>query len=326
MVGGRHLQPRDFRLGAAIGKGTFSVVRIVELRHMAEDNVPVMALKTMKKRDIVVMNQVEHVKSEKELLQMVSSPFVVAFLSAFQDERRIFLLMEYVHGGELYSRLRDEGRLPVDHCKFYAAEMVLALQYLHRCSIVYRDVRPENILLDRAGHIKLCDFGFAKLMQEDLTYTMVGTPEYLAPEIIQSKGHSFPCDCWALAILIFEMMSGYPPFFDASPFGIYSKVLEGALKFPRHFDVKAKHLVRNLLTLEPGRRIKIIDCIIHPWLDLVDWEALMVQKVKAPWRPKVEGPTCHRLYDVIPDDQAEDDYNSALPVLKRHQKLFVGSF
>merc|ERR1719188_2505905 len=147
----------------------------------------------MKKSEVVRLKQVDHVKAETGILAQISHPFIVNLLAAFQDERRLFLLLEYVNGGELFSHLRKQGRLPEDDARFYSSEIVLAFAYLHSKSIIYRDLKPENLLIDADGHIKITDFGFAKLV-EDRTWTLCGTPEYLAPEIIQSKGHGRAVD------------------------------------------------------------------------------------------------------------------------------------
>jgi protein kinase X len=173
---------------------------------------------------ILRLKQLDHIKSEVKILSTISHPFIVNLHGHTQDDRRIYLLFEYVPGGELFSYLRREGRFANDHARFYAAQISLAFDYLHSMNIVYRDLKPENLLLNAKGHMKITDFGFAKVV-EDRTWTLCGTPEYLAPEIIQSKGHNKSVDWWAIGILIYEMLAGYPPFYDESPFGIYQKIL-----------------------------------------------------------------------------------------------------
>jgi len=162
-----------------VGTGTFGRVRVVKLRGCS-DRSP-MALKIMKKCEVLRLKQVEHVKAEVAILSRIDHPFIVNLLAKFQDEKRLFLLLEFVNGGELFSYLRREGRLPDIDAKFYAGEIILAFIYLHSQNIIYRDLKPENLLIDAEGHLKIADFGFAKEV-EDRTWTLCGTPEYLAPE------------------------------------------------------------------------------------------------------------------------------------------------
>ena len=191
LVDGRKFTFNDFDLKATVGTGTFGRVRVVKIKG-ATDRSP-LALKILKKIEIIRLKQVEHVKAEKQILEMIANPFIVGLLQTFHDEKRVFMLMEYVNGGELFSYLRREGRLPNDHARFYSGEVALAFQYLHSMNIVYRDLKPENLLIDCHGHMKITDFGFAKIV-EDRTWTLCGTPEYLAPEIIQSRGHGKSVD------------------------------------------------------------------------------------------------------------------------------------
>ena len=163
VVQGRALKLSDFDLRNTVGTGTFGRVRIVTLKNDVS-RTP-FALKMLKKSEVVRLKQVEHVKSEKQILMMIEHPFVVTLVAAFQDEKRLYMLMEFVNGGELFSYLRKQGRLSIDGARFYAAEILLAFSYLHEKNIVYRDLKPENLLLDSQGHIKITDFGFAKIIE-----------------------------------------------------------------------------------------------------------------------------------------------------------------
>jgi len=272
-----------------LGTGTFGRVYLV--RHKETQHF--YALKVLKKREVVRLKQVDHVKNEKSILIDIHHVFIVNMYSAFQDETNLYMLMEYVIGGELFSHLRKAGRFSTDTARIYSAEVVLALEYLHSRDILYRDLKPENLLLDKDGHIKIADFGFAKHV-EDRTWTLCGTPEYLAPEIIQSKGHGKAVDWWALGVLLFEMLAGYPPFFDDNPFGIYEKILANKIHFPRHFDPMAKDLIKKLLASDRTRRLGNLkagaaDVKKHKFFKGIVWEDLAALQVKQPIEPKVKG-------------------------------------
>jgi serine/threonine protein kinase len=240
----------------------------------------------------------------------------------FQDDKKLYMVMEYVHGGELFSHLRREGRFGDDTAKFYAAEIVLAFAYMHGLQIIYRDLKPENLLISATGHMKITDFGFAKQV-EDRTWTLCGTPEYLAPEIIQSKGHGKAVDWWALGILIFEMLAGYPPFYDENPFGIYQKILAGKIDFPRQFDSKAKDLVKKLLTSDRSKRLGCLrngaeDIKKHKWFGKTDWNAVYNITIPAPFIPEVSGDGDTHHFDPYPD--SVDDMS--VPLTGKDRQLF----
>ncbi|KAM3836947.1 cAMP-dependent protein kinase catalytic subunit PRKX isoform 2-T2 [Vipera latastei] len=225
----------DLETLATVGTGTFGRVHLVKEKAAKS----YFALKVMSIPDVIRLKQEQHVHNEKSVLKEVNHPFLIRLYWTNHDERFLYMLMEYVPGGELFSYLRNMGRFNNSTGLFYSAEIICAIEYLHSKEIVYRDLKPENILLDKEGHIKLTDFGFAKKLV-DRTWTLCGTPEYLAPEVIQSKGHGRAVDWWALGILVFEMLSGFPPFFDDNPFGIYQKILAGKIDFPRHLDLYVK--------------------------------------------------------------------------------------
>ncbi|KAF9942659.1 hypothetical protein BGZ67_000473 [Mortierella alpina] len=299
-----------------LGTGTFGRVYLTKFRH----NQTYYAMKVLKKSEVVRLKQVEHINSEKQILSQVHFPFIVNLFTTFQDESNLYMLLEYVIGGELFSHLRKAGRFTNDMTRFYAAEIVLAIEYLHSRDVIYRDLKPENLLLDSAGHIKITDFGFAKRV-EDRTWTLCGTPEYLAPEIIQSKGHGKPVDWWALGILIFEMLAGYPPFFDDNPFGIYEKILAGRIYFPAHIDSTAKDLIKKLLTADRTKRLGNLkdgsdDIKNHKWFRGVDWQGLMEKSVAAPIVPPHIHPgdtgNFEKYPEVVDDDSGPkgDPYRS----------------
>merc|ERR1711871_565214 len=310
----------EFEIMDTLGTGTFGRVRLVKYR---KDN-KWMAMKILKKAEIIRLKQVEHIKAEKTILGSINHPFIVNMYGAFQDERCLYMLMEYVIGGELFSHLRRAGRFTNEVTKFYAGEIVLAFDYLHKMDIVYRDLKPENLLLDQDGHVKITDFGFAKRV-EDRTWTLCGTPEYLAPEIIQSKGHGKAVDWWALGVLIYEMLAGYPPFYDENPFGIYQKILAGKIDFPRHFDVHAKDLIKKLLTADRTKRLGCLknqagDITKHKWFRGMDWNALYNRQVAASINPaaSLKSDSDTSLFDKYPDSVEEQ----SAPLLKKDADLF----
>ncbi|KAK9711003.1 cytochrome c oxidase subunit 1 [Basidiobolus ranarum] len=292
----------NFELEQTLGTGTFG--RVYLSRHKGTDNY--YAMKVLKKEVVVRLKQVEHITSEKQILTLIDFPFAVNLFCAFQDDRNLYMLLEYVIGGELFSHLRRAGRFTGDMTRFYAAEIILAIEYLHSKDIIYRDLKPENLLLDEHGHIKITDFGFAKIV-EDRTWTLCGTPEYLAPEIIQSKGHGKAVDWWALGILIFEMLAGYPPFFDDNPFGIYEKILDGRIMFPSHIDPVARDLIKKLLASDRTKRLGNLkggseDVKNHKWFRGINWQTVQDRKVPAPIVPLFRHPGDTSNFDRYPEE------------------------
>jgi serine/threonine protein kinase len=317
---------RDMALSATVGTGTFGRVRVAQHRPSKQW----CALKILKKSEIIRLKQVEHIKSEVKILSSVSHPFIVNLLGHMQDERRLYMLLEYVPGGELFSHLRRDGRFGNDHARFYAAQIVLAFEYLHSFNIVYRDLKPENLLLTAKGNIKITDFGFAKIV-EDRTYTLCGTPEYLAPEIIQSKGHSKGADWWASGILVYEMLAGYPPFYDDTPFGIYQKIMAGKFDIPKHFTPEARDLVRRLLSHDRTKRLGCLkdgvkDVRDHPWFTGVHWDSVYQCKVPAPFVPRVNDDKDTSNFDEYPESDSEDTggpRDMALKLSAKDAELFA---
>lgn len=271
---------------STVGTGTFGRVLVVRNK----TNQEYYALKIMSIMEVLRLKQTEHVKNEKDILSEVNHPFIINLYWTCHSDRFLYMLLEYVCGGELFSYLRNSVRFPNETANFFAAEIVSALEYLHSHSIIYRDLKPENLLLDRQGHVRICDFGFAKKVY-DRTWTLCGTPEYLAPEIIQGKGHHKAVDWWALGILMYEMLAGYPPFYDENPFQIYQKILAGKIEWPRYIDLVAKDLIRKLLVHDRTKRIGSMkngpeDIKRHKWFKGTDWDGVVQKKLVPPIVPK----------------------------------------
>lgn len=268
-----------------LGTGTFGRVLLVRLRNdTGPSSQNCYALKVLRKTEIVRLRQVEHVNAERYILSRVRHPFIVNLYATFQDSLNVYMLLSFVPGGELFAHLRRAKRFTPDVTRFYLATIILALKYLHSFNIIYRDLKPENLLLDSRGYLRLTDFGFAKIV-DDRTWTLCGTPEYLAPEIIQSDGHGKAADWWACGILCYEMLVGYPPFFDETPYGIYEKILKGKIHWPREMDSLSKNIINAFL--HPDRTMRLgnlgggpQDVLDHPWFHGVDWDALERREIR----------------------------------------------
>jgi len=298
-----------FDVAATLGTGTFGRVRLVCLKsEHDEDRLKYgvsrfFALKMMKKTEVIRLKQVEHIKNEKAILYKINHPFIVVMYLAFQDPMNLYMVLEFIVGGELFTHLRRMNKFSNDHTRHYAGQIQLALQYLHQLTIAYRDLKPENLLLDREGNIKITDFGFAKEI-DGRTWTLCGTPEYLAPEIIQSKGHGHLVDWWALGILIYEMLAGFPPFYDENPFGIYQRILQNKLELPRHFETHARDLIRKLLTADLSKRYGSSggdEIKKHKWFRGLSFADLETKAIKAPFLPEVAGEDDTAQFDEYPD-------------------------
>ncbi|KAL9901511.1 cAMP-dependent protein kinase catalytic subunit 3 [Glossina fuscipes] len=309
----------DFQIIKTVGTGTFG--RVCLCRDRVTNQY--CAMKILAMTDVIRLKQVEHVKNEKSILSEIDHPFLLNLEWSTKDNCCLYIIFEYVCGGELFTYLRNAGRFNTETSIFFAAEIVLAFEYLHSLQIVYRDLKPENVLIGRDGHVKITDFGFAKKLK-DRTWTLCGTPEYLAPEIIQSKGHNKAVDWWALGILIYEMLVGYPPFYDENPFGIYEKILGGKIDWPRHIDPIAKDLIKKLLTHDRTKRLGNMknganDVKRHRWFKNLVWLDVYQKHLKAPIVPEVqsEGDTTHF------DDYPEKDWKPARSLDQSELQLFI---
>lgn len=280
----------DFDLLKVVGKGSFGKVMQVRKR----DTSRVYALKTIRKAHIISRSEVNHTLAERTVLAQIDNPFIVPLKFSFQSPEKLYFVLAFVNGGELFHHLQREGKFDVNRARFYTAELLCALECLHGFNVIYRDLKPENILLDYTGHIALCDFGLCKLnMKEaDKTNTFCGTPEYLAPELLLGQGYTKSVDWWTLGVLLYEMLTGLPPFYDENTNEMYRKILQDPLHFPAPEIVPndAKSLLIRLLDRDPARRLGAngaAEIKSHRFFETVDWKRLLQKKIQPTFRPNV---------------------------------------
>jgi len=280
----------DFLLMKVLGKGSYGKVMLV--RHKSEATV--FAMKMLRKDNVVKRNQVEHTKTERSVLEAVSHPFIVNLHYAFQTPKKLYIVLEYCAGGELFFHLSRAGRFSEGRCKFYASEILLALEYLHSLDIIYRDLKPENLLLDSDGHAKVTDFGLSKEgIQDNVSArTMCGTPEYLAPEILDKRGHGKAVDWYSLGALIYEMLTGLPPYYTRDREKLFERIRKGDLTYPSYVTPTAKSLLQALLFADPNRRLgggpgDGEEVKAHAFWTGLDWAAVLQRRMPPPFKPNV---------------------------------------
>lgn len=290
----------SFKPLLVVGKGTFAKVMMVQ----KVDTGRLYAMKVINKDAVIQHNAVKHTMSERNVLKKINHPFIVSLKFSFQTQDKLYMILDYINGGELFYHLSDAERFNQERTRFYTAEITLALGYLHSLDIVYRDLKPENLLLDMNGHICLTDFGLVKenLGFGSVTHTFCGSPEYLAPEIFTPNGYDKSVDWWAMGTLMYEMLSGLPPFFSDDLEEMNERILNETLTFPNYFSTEAKSLLLLLLERDPKKRLgsgpkDYQEIISHPFFDGIDWDRLSERAVDPPFRPALRGETDVRFFD-----------------------------
>jgi len=279
----------DFILLKVLGKGSFGKVLLVRKK----DDMKIFAMKCLKKQRVFQRHQVEHTKTERRVLGYLNHPFLVSLHYAFQTDQKLFLVLDYAAGGELFFHLSKAGRFTEDRTRFYIAEIVLAIDYLHSKDIIYRDLKPENILLDSEGHVKITDFGLCKENVPDnvSAHSFCGTPEYLAPEILRKVGHGKAADWWTLGALIYEMLCGVPPFYSRSRDALFDKILRQKIRFPNYFSRESIDIIKQLMQRNPkyrlGSRNGAKEVQVHIFFNTINWDALFRREVEPPFRPRL---------------------------------------
>ena len=335
----------DFESIAIIGKGAFGEVRVVRNKHTRE----IFALKKMKKTEMIYKNQVNHVHAERNVLVAASSPWIVQLHASFQDSAYLYLALEFLPGGDLMNLLMQKNTLLEYEARFYAAEITLAIECVHRLNYIHRDIKPDNILISRSGHIKLSDFGLCRHLEDlsvredvsqvcsevvtgyrrsrQLAYSTVGTPDYIAPEVFSKSGYTETVDWWSLGVILYEMLVGYPPFFSESPAVTCQKITQWqrTLIFPREavMSEDAEDLIRRLicdsdsrLGLNGAQEIKQ-----HPFFRKINWDT--IENVTPPHVPDLMGDVdCTNFEDF---EEMEPFYPEERTVLHRREDgSFIG--
>ncbi|KAM9370188.1 protein kinase C zeta type isoform 1-T1 [Phaethornis superciliosus] len=290
---------QDFDLIRVIGRGSYAKVLLVRLKK----NDQIYAMKVVKKELVHDDEDIDWVQTEKHVFEQASSnPFLVGLHSCFQTTSRLFLVIEYVNGGDLMFHMQRQRKLPEEHARFYAAEICIALNFLHERGIIYRDLKLDNVLLDAEGHIKLTDYGMCKegLGPGDTTSTFCGTPNYIAPEILRGEEYGFSVDWWALGVLMFEMMAGRSPFdiitdnpdMNTEDY-LFQVILEKPIRIPRFLSVKASHVLKGFLNKDPKERLGcqpqtgFSDIKSHTFFRSIDWDLLEKKQTTPPFQPQI---------------------------------------
>lgn len=319
---------KDLTKCRILGIGTFGKVWLVSYKRTGKPY----ALKMLNKREIIGHHQVDGVIREKNIMASIKHPFVVNLVCTFQDDRSLLMLIDLVQGGELFSVIHTETRdgVPNTNARFYASCILESLSHLHYRHICYRDLKPENILIDNLGYCVLVDLGFAKIVM-DKTYTLCGTPEYLAPEIILSKGHDKGVDYWAFGVLIYEMLVGRSPFYSygTDQVSLFKRIVQVKYSFPSGQAVNdaAQDLIQRLVVRRQANRFGCLaradmDIRDHSWFSVIDVDKLLKKKISAPWIPQIKDALDSSHFDSY--RHVENEPPSNKPALtKAQQELFL---
>lgn len=298
----------DLETRGTLGVGGFGRVELVTLKTDREKSF---ALKKLKKKVMVEQQQQEHVLNEKHIMQACDSAFICKLYQTYKDSKYVYFLMEVCLGGDVWTTLQKRRYFDDATAQFMVGCVVEAFDHLHSLNIVYRDLKPENLMLDSRGYLKLVDFGFSKKIGPSKTWTFAGTPEYVAPEIILNRGHDRAVDYWALGILTHELLVGKPPFRATDHMTTYNKILKGieVVGIPSIVSKNASNLIKKLLRLRPSERLGyqrngIQDIRDHKWFNSFNWQGLQRLTMPAPIVPTVRNQIDTRNFERYPPDNS----------------------
>jgi len=284
----------DFDLLKVIGRGAFG--KVMQVRYKKTGKV--YAMKILRKKQIVARNQITHTKAERKILQALQHPFLMKLRFAFQTDSKLYFVLDYYRGGELFFHLKKRRKFTEAEVIIFIAEVALALGHLHTLDIIYRDLKPENILLHESGHICLTDFDLLKDLNSvnPMAYTFCGTPEYLAPEIVVKQGHGKAVDWWCLGILCFELCTGLAPFYHPNMHTMYTKIRKENPKYPASVSKDVQDFISRLLIKDPKERLgsgkkDVEELKNHHWFRSLNWEDVFARKIEPPYKPNVKSDT-----------------------------------
>ncbi|CAL8306549.1 unnamed protein product [Arctogadus glacialis] len=320
--------PSQFELLKVLGQGSFGKVFLVR-KIMGPDAGQLYAMKVLKKASLKVRDRVR-TKMERDILVEVNHPFIVKLHYAFQTEGKLYLILDFLRGGDVFTRLSKEVMFTEEDVKFYLAELALALDHLHTLGIVYRDLKPENILLDEAGHIKLTDFGLSKesVDADKKAYSFCGTVEYMAPEVVNRRGHTQSADWWSLGVLMFEMLTGTLPFQGKDRNETMNMILKAKLGMPQFLSLEAQSLLRMLFKRNPANRLGagadgVEEIKRHAFFSTIDWNKLYRRELQPPFKPAAGKPDDTFCFDPEFTAKTPKDSPGIPPSANAHQ-LFKG--
>ena len=310
---GIKIKNEDFERLKLIGKGSFGEVFLVKLK----SNEKIYAMKILDKEKIKSYDQEEHTKSERDLMVKINCPFIVDIKYAFQDKQYLYMVTEFMQGGEMFFHLFKEKRFTNEKAKFYLVEIILAIEFLHKNNMMYRDLKPENVLLDKNGHIKITDFGLSKILsrKNEKTYTICGTPQYLAPEILSSEGYDNAIDWWSLGCLMYKMLIGIDAFKFSKNQSLSPEMYEIEILIPDYVTKEANDLIRKLLVINPKKRLgsgpggadKIKN---HSYFKDIDWEKAWNKELTPPFIPDIKDDFDLKYFDKGFTDENLESFSS----------------
>ena len=278
----------DYKTISEISQGKFSTVYLVENKKTKK----VYAAKIYRKNDMIIQNCLHRISWELKIVSNLNNNYFPKFLGTAQDTKKFYFLMEYFPGGDFFYWEKKINDISDETCQFYMGQILLMIETLHNQNIIYRDLKPENIILNIDGYLRLIDFGSAIALSNKTTktFTLTGSPEFMAPEILLKKGHNFSVDFWSFGIFIYEFITKENPFYHIDPMESYAKIIKAQFKFPKNFPGFAKNLIRKLLVSNPKKRLGnlkggIQDIKNHGFFSQTKWEDLKNQKIKPPFTP-----------------------------------------